>query len=57
MSAVYEQAEGRSQLVATFLAVLELVKSKRIKLSDDDREVSMAAERKSTERRESSGHS
>ena len=30
-----ESAEGRSQLVATFLAVLELVKSKRVTIEDD----------------------
>ncbi len=30
-----ESAQGRSQLVATFLAVLELVKSKRVTIEDD----------------------
>lgn len=33
----------RSELVATFLAVLELVKSKRVSISDDNTEVSFRA--------------
>lgn len=42
LSVVYGQAQGRSQLVATFLAVLELVKTKRITVNDDGSEVAMA---------------
>ena len=41
LATVYREANGRSQLVATFLAVLELVKTKRIALSDDNSQVSM----------------
>lgn len=33
------RAEDRSELVATFLAMLELIKSKRIRVSDDNAEV------------------
>lgn len=32
-------AEDRSELVATFLAMLELIKSKRVKMTDDDKYV------------------
>ena len=42
LATVYAEANGRSQLVATFLAVLELVKTKRIALSEDNSQVSMA---------------
>ena len=32
----FHKAESRSELVATFLAILELAKSKRIYISDDN---------------------
>jgi len=50
LSAVYGKAEGRSQLVATFLAVLELVKTKRITLSEDNEQVCMNASAPKKER-------
>ncbi len=34
---MFEDASGRSEAVATFLALLELVKSKKIMISDDGR--------------------
>ena len=34
-STLFEAAEGRSDLVATFLAVLELVKGKRVRIEGD----------------------
>ena len=34
-SSLFEAAEGRSDLVATFLAVLELVKGKRVRVEGD----------------------
>ena len=34
-SALFEQAESRSELVATFLAVLELIKAKRVHVSGE----------------------
>ncbi len=55
LSAVYGQAEGRSQLVATFLAVLELVKTKRICLNDDNSQVTMNRESGHRERGVSHG--
>ena len=33
---VFEQAESKSQMVATFLAVLELVKGKRVRVEDEN---------------------
>lgn len=33
---IFEEASSRSELVATFLAILELIKSKRIYISDDN---------------------
>ncbi len=36
LSRLYRDAEDRSELVATFLAVLELIKTKRIGLEDDN---------------------
>ena len=36
---LFEQSGDRSELVATFLAVLELVKSKRVTVSDDNSEL------------------
>lgn len=56
LSVIYGQAEGRSQLVATFLAVLELVKTKRICLNDDNSEVAMNKEKAHRERGVSHGH-
>ncbi len=35
-SALFEQAESRSELIATFLAVLDLVRSHRINIDDDN---------------------
>lgn len=35
-ASLFEQAESKSELVATFLALLELIKSKRICVEDDD---------------------
>lgn len=35
-SSLFESAESKSDLVATFLAVLELIKSKRIEITDDN---------------------
>ena len=37
-------AEDRSEQVATFLAMLELIKSKRIRISDDNRYVYFSAD-------------
>ncbi len=39
------QAGGRSELVATFLALLELMKSRRVYLSDDNKTVYFSRER------------
>ena len=36
MSDCYQSAGDRSEVVATFLAVLELVKSKRLTLNEDN---------------------
>jgi len=36
---LFEESGDRSELVATFLAVLELVKSKRVTISDDNQQV------------------
>ena len=33
---VFDDAQDRSELVATFLAVLELIKGKRVRIEDDD---------------------
>lgn len=38
-SSLIEASESRSDMVATFLAVLELVKAKRIKTVDDDKDM------------------
>ena len=35
-ASLFERAESKSELVATFLALLELIKSKRICVEDDD---------------------
>lgn len=56
LSSLYGEAEGRSQLVATFLAVLELVKTKRIAVSDDGEEVTMLKKEKTQERSAEDGH-
>ena len=37
-------AEDRSEQVATFLAMLELIKSKRLRISDDTRYVYFSAD-------------
>ncbi len=39
LQAVWEESRDRSELVATFLAVLELVKAKRVHLTEDDAEM------------------
>ena len=44
-SALFEGASSRSQLVATFLAVLELVKANRVVLNDDNTEVQLHREK------------
>lgn len=36
-SELFDSAESKSELVATFLAVLELIKSKRIEMTENDR--------------------
>ena len=38
---VFDDAGDRSELVATFLAILELVKGKRVRISEDNGEVSL----------------
>lgn len=38
---VFEDAGDRSELVATFLAILELIKGKRVRVNDDSGEVSL----------------
>lgn len=38
---LFEEQQDRAEIVATFLAVLELVKNKRIRISDDGKQVSM----------------
>lgn len=38
---VFDDAGDRSELVATFLAVLELIKGKRVRISEDDGELSL----------------
>ena len=38
---VFDDAQDRSELVATFLAVLELIKGKRVRVSEDDGVVSL----------------
>ena len=45
-SSLFEKAESRSELVATFLAVLELIKTRRVKADGDgnDLSISMCAE-------------
>lgn len=40
MSSLYDGMKDRSERVATFLAVLELTKSGRITLNDDNSEIS-----------------
>lgn len=48
---LFEASNGKSELVATFLAVLELVKGKRVRIDGDgnDAKVYMIDERKTTE--------
>lgn len=45
MSSLYEGMKDRSERVATFLAVLELTKSGRITLNDDNSEISFSRRR------------
>lgn len=45
-SALFEGATSRSQLVATFLAVLELVKANKVTLNEDNTQVQLNRERK-----------
>lgn len=56
LSAVYGQAGDRSSLVATFLAVLELVKSKRITVNEDGTEVAISETVRHRERSVQRGH-
>lgn len=46
VDSLFQQGEDRSELVATFLGVLELVKSGRIALSEDNREITLNSSRK-----------
>ena len=48
LSALYVNSKDRSELVATFLAVLELAKANRIKISGDsnDTEIELIKEKK-----------
>ena len=48
-SALFEDASSRSQLVATFLAVLELVKENKVSLNEENTLVTLNRERKKTE--------
>ena len=41
-STLYEKAESRSELVATFLAVLELIKARRVTVSGDGEDARVA---------------
>ncbi len=41
-SSLFEKAESRSELVATFLAVLELIKTRRVKAEGDGNDISIA---------------
>ncbi len=53
MSGIYDGAENKSERVATFLALLELTKSGRIKINDDNTKIYFnkeSARRKKTER-------
>lgn len=43
---LFTQAQDRSELVATFLAVLELVKNKRITVSENSKQVSLCQQNK-----------
>ncbi len=53
LSQLYGDAEDRSELVATFLAVLELIKTKRIGLNDDnDSAVLLKSGKRSAQRAE-----
>ena len=47
-SEFFEGATSRSQLVATFLAMLELVKANRVKLSDDNTVVTLNRKKRGT---------
>lgn len=38
---LFEEAEDKSELVATFLAILELIKGKRVRIDDDQEEPSL----------------
>ena len=44
LSDIYDGASGRSERVATFLAVLELTRSGRIVLNDDNTEIAFNSE-------------
>ena len=39
MEELFEQSKGRSEMVATFMAVLELLKAKRIRMENEDQTV------------------
>lgn len=41
MASLFERGEDRSELVATFLGVLELAKSGRVRISDDNRDITL----------------
>ena len=46
MDSLYDGITGRSERVATFLAILELTKSGRIRISDDNSEIYFVGRRK-----------
>lgn len=46
MDGLYENVTDRSERVATFLAVLELTKSGRIYISDDNKTISFIGKRR-----------
>ena len=41
LTSLFRRGEDRSELVATFLGVLELAKSGRVTISDDNREITL----------------
>ena len=48
---LFDNVRTRSEVVATFLAVLELCKTNRIKISDDASDISLLAEEKQENRK------
>ncbi len=53
---VFDDAHNRSELVATFLAVLELIKGKRVRIDDDSQELHLIGGGKTNERIETEEH-